>query len=132
MNTNKKVVRLTESQLHNIIAESVSQILMELDEGYGANRQEDTLDNTARSLMGQNYDDYMRPFWKKHDLNHEAWAKYSGKKRKGYELDRINYERAVPTGSYDPLALRQRMNQLGNDPQDTLRRTRKSGNIRLR
>ena len=28
---NKKVVRLTESQLHNIIAESVSQILMELD-----------------------------------------------------------------------------------------------------
>lgn len=31
MNTNKKVVRLTESQLHNIIAESVSQILMELD-----------------------------------------------------------------------------------------------------
>ena len=28
---NKKVVRLTESQLHNVIAESVSQILMELD-----------------------------------------------------------------------------------------------------
>ena len=28
---NKKVVRLTESQLHNIIAESVSQLLMELD-----------------------------------------------------------------------------------------------------
>ena len=28
---NKKVVRLTESQLHNIIAESVSQILMEMD-----------------------------------------------------------------------------------------------------
>lgn len=34
---NKKVVRLTESQLHNIIAESVSQILTEMiDEGQGA------------------------------------------------------------------------------------------------
>ena len=33
---NKKVVRLTESQLHNIIAESVSQILTEMvDEGQG-------------------------------------------------------------------------------------------------
>lgn len=30
MNTNKKVVRLTESQLHDIIAESVSQILNEI------------------------------------------------------------------------------------------------------
>ena len=28
---NKKVVRLTEGQLHNIIAESVSQILKEFD-----------------------------------------------------------------------------------------------------
>lgn len=32
MNTNKKVVRLTESQLHNIIAESVSQILEAWDD----------------------------------------------------------------------------------------------------
>lgn len=29
MNTNKKVARLTESQLHNIIAESVERILTE-------------------------------------------------------------------------------------------------------
>lgn len=32
MNTNKKVVRLTESQLHNIIAESVEKILKEYGE----------------------------------------------------------------------------------------------------
>ena len=45
---NKKVVRLTESQLHNIIAESVNQILMELDPrtyaSYADKRQQQYLD----------------------------------------------------------------------------------------
>ena len=45
MNNTKKIVRLTESQLHNIIAESVSQILNELDwkTKYNAGRKEQDL-----------------------------------------------------------------------------------------
>ena len=109
---NKKVVRLTESQLHNIIAESVNQILNELNEGFGVDREEDGLNDTALRLMGKgrtNHDKY-------NQNDDAAYAHGNARKQWNKHQKRLSYIN-------DPLELRQRMNQLGNNPQDTLRQT---------
>ena len=122
---NKKVIRLTESDLHNIIAEAVKNVLRE---GYGVNRQKDATDTMAKSLMGMDSDDYMKPYYDADDKNYDAARRHGAGGQFGKHAT-IGGNRAV--SAYDPLELRQRMNQLGNGPQDTLRKSREYRTLSL-
>lgn len=119
---NNRKKHLTESRLKEIIKEAINEILKE---GYGYNRQQGANTGMARSLMGQSYIDAYQDEYNKNDKNMDAAHKHGMTNRQS----QVGRERAV--SSYDPLALRQRMNQLGNNPQDTLRKSRKYGHLNI-
>ena len=122
----KQKIRLSESDLHKLIKECVKNVLEEIEEGYGVNRPEDSMTGLAKSLMGD--EDAWRGFYKDSDKNHEDAFKHGNGGQYGNQ-QRMEKKRAV--SSQDPLALRQRMNQLGNDPQDTLRKSREYSTLNL-
>ena len=53
MRKNKKVVRLSENQLHSIIAESVNKILMEMDSDYYFRKGREAYRNDDEDLENQ-------------------------------------------------------------------------------
>ena len=82
---NKKVVRLTESQLHNIIAESVGQIINEIsykklaDAAKASSEREDTLRKIYPNYPSVERSDYYETDWITGDeeFNKDLWAKDS-------------------------------------------------------
>ena len=93
---NKKIVRLTESELKQMIAESIMATLME---GYGYDRQKGSMDGLAKSIM--DVDDPWGDGRGAYDKHTDDAIKHG----KGYALDTVGRKRAV--SSQDPLAMRQ-------------------------
>lgn len=75
MKTNKKIVRLTESKLHNIITESVSQILNELDPRTYASAAE----KARRRSLGYDHDYRYKRAEKFKKAAANAWDRDYGK-----------------------------------------------------
>lgn len=85
MNTNKKVVRLSESKLRNVIAESVKQVLSELDwkTKYNAGKKE--LDLFDKFLEGGYTNKTLK------DSNEFSDSEKKRLKRRGKELGGLGY-----------------------------------------
>ena len=104
----KKIVRLTECDLHRIIKESVNNIITELDwktkMNYlkGRQRQGDEAYRQGNEKMARKYWDKASDA--KYDTRDEFERKYNGKPYRGMQDDKFKmddiYPRSAPLGSY--------------------------------